>query len=167
MPLTLNCLSCLQMLPFHVSSKVLCVVLGFVYSVAFSFVKYDSRFSGMYGLYRASYTQQAIPPEAVNSLLMWNKLSSTKWQITAVQCYSSARDSSSWGILLHSSNRSCGCVSQLNELSQVIWPSSDSWLLLSLRPHCHWNIFLYLEHWLYMGKTQDHMKVLEWTSISK
>lgn len=59
---------------------------------------------------RASYTQQAIPPEAVNSLLLCNKLSSTQWQITAVQCYSSACDGSSWGILLHSSNRNCSFV---------------------------------------------------------
>ena len=37
------------MLPLHVSSEVLCVVLDFAYSAAFLFVKYDSRLDGIYG----------------------------------------------------------------------------------------------------------------------
>ena len=105
MPLVLNCLFCLQMLPFHVSSKVLCVVLGFALPFCLQVwfqIQWD-----LWSYRRAGYTLQTVPPEAVNSLLLWNKLCSTKWQITAVQRYSSACDSSSWGILLHSSNRSC------------------------------------------------------------
>lgn len=38
------------MMPFHVPSKVFCVVLGFVYTAAFFLVKYYARVSGMCGL---------------------------------------------------------------------------------------------------------------------
>lgn len=66
---------CLPVLPFYVCYKALCVVLG-VFILSCFFIC-EGWFQLQCSYRRAGSVQQAIPPEAVNSLLLWNKLSST------------------------------------------------------------------------------------------